>query len=155
MSAASGGETGGSLAVSNTTPNGGDTIQVAGAGYAPQTEVTSCAFSDVVFLGSTTTDSSGRIAMSVTIPRDFVGTHELRAIGSNTAGGSHVNTITIRVRAAGTRSTTTTTTGIPRQLPVTGGNLAMDLWRAFAILSAGEILIGVSMLADRRRRDDD
>ena len=71
----------GPVAVSDTTPEPGDTITVQGSGFDPGSEVKITIESDPVLLATATASTSGSFSADITLPASFTGTHTLKATG--------------------------------------------------------------------------
>lgn len=135
--------------VSTTTPFAGGPLTLSGTGFAPGTPVGIDLFSVVVHLATVTTDGSGNLTKTVTIPADTErGAHTIKLIGSDPGGAPRVLEVRISVVAPGPGGEE------PGQgeLPGTGVS-------GLALIGAlGGILVGAGgltwLLVQRRRRSN-
>lgn len=108
----------------------GQTYQVAGTGFAPNSEVTIVLFSTPTILGAVMSNSQGAFSTTVTIPSSLAaGSHTLVAIGVNAGGTAEANAdVAVQVSVA---STDLSKTGSPTNLLI---QLALLLLVAGALL---------------------
>lgn len=130
-------DTTGTLTVSPSTVAPGGSISVAGTGFRPNTQVTLTLFSDPVSLGTLTSNASGAISGSVSIPAATpTGAHKVEAKGANAAGnGNHLLRADLTVRAGS------------GSIPRTGGSSDFLLPVGIAVVS-----LGILAFAWRERR---
>jgi hypothetical protein len=69
------------VAVSTTDPRPGETITVSGANFAKNTKLEIVLHSNVIVLGTVTTDAQGSFTTTVKMPSDLSGQHELAVVG--------------------------------------------------------------------------
>jgi hypothetical protein len=139
----------GTLTVSDTTPEQGQTITVSGSGYEARTDIRITIQSHLSLLANDETDATGAFSTAVLIPASAeLGAHTLSATGDGASGGTRVLTAAITVVApAGSGGGG----GGGRGLPTTGSALPLASGAVgTALLAAGSVLHGWS----RRRRSD-
>lgn len=137
------------LAAGDAEVVAGETVTVACAGWAPNTEVTATLFSTPVVLGTTVTDAQGRLTQGFTIPADTApGPHTLRMSGLNPQNvPTNVDlALTVVAPAAAAPPAAPSRPGVvpaPR-LPRTGGEALLALGLAAGLLAAGGGALGVA-----------
>lgn len=124
-----------------TTVTPGDTVLVSGSGSLPGAGVAVELHSTPIALGSTMVAADGSFRLVVTIPANApAGAHTLyAALGM---GGGLISTSQLAITVAAVD------VAADGSLVVTGVDLQLALWIAFALLAAGVLLV----LASRRRR---
>lgn len=128
----------GAAQVSDQTPAPGQTVTVSGSGFAPNSPVSIVLEPGSATLGSATSNASGAVSTTVTIPAGTNGSASIVLVGSS-AGGATVRVsvpIAVGSSAAG--------------LPTTGSNSTepMIMWAVAAMAAGGVLVLGVT----RRRR---
>ena len=133
------------LTVNDPTPSCGQTVQVVGTGFLPNTEVTVSIAGQTV--GTVMTDADGNFTFPYTLPTPCdAGDQVIRATDGT-------NTLLVSVTVSSTTETTatsTSTTVATGSLPVTGSSgTTMHLVQAGILMVAGG---GILLLATRKRR---
>jgi LPXTG cell wall anchor motif len=129
----------GAAQVSDQTPAAGQSITVSGSGFAPNSPVSIVLEPGSTTLGTATSNASGAVSATVTIPAGTTGTGSIVLVGSS-AGGATVRVsvpIAVGSSAGG--------------LPTTGTNSTepMIMWAVAAMAAGGVLVVGVT----RRRRN--
>lgn len=133
----------GPVAVSDTSPEPGDTITVQGSGFDPGSEVKITIESEPVLLATTTANLSGAFSADVTLPTSFQGRHTVKATGIAPDGSVRVLATQITIGAG--------------QLPDTSAieqphkGLSDDTL-VLGIAAAGVLLVTGTVLFTARRR---
>ena len=135
------------LRLSRSVVAAGESVGVAGDGFAPGAEVKVSAAGKT--LGSASANSAGSFATDVVIPASVApGTHDVTASGAAAGGGTQVLSASLTVTgAAGSRSDRAS---LGDALPRTGGGDGL-----LPLTAAATILLGVgtaAVVAARRRR---
>lgn len=122
----------------------GDTVGVAGDGFAPGAQVRVAAAG--VTLATVAADAGGSFATDVRIPASTApGLHDVTAAGAGAGGGTQVLSASLTVTGA-SRSDTA---GLGPSLPRTGGDGIVPM----TLAGAGLLALGAaSVVAARRRR---
>lgn len=131
------------VGVSDTVVTPGQPINVAGAGWLPNSEVTLTFFSDPVVLGTAVVDGNGEFTAQVTIPAAATpGRHTLRTTGLGAGGQARTVDVALTVAAAPTPDRAGVTPS-PR-LPRTGGEALVALLTAGGLLAVGSTAVVVA-----------
>jgi len=131
------------LTVNDPTPSCGQTVQVVGTGFLPNTEVTVSIGGKTV--GTAMTDADGNFTFPYTLPTPCdAGEQIIRATDGT-------NTLLVSISVSSTTETTATPTTVATgSLPVTGSSgTTMHLVQAGILMVAGG---GILLLATRKRR---
>lgn len=132
------------LLLSRSVVAAGESVGVAGSGYAPGADVKVSAAG--VTLASVAADPAGAFSTDVVIPRSVPsGTHEVTAAGAGAGGGTQVLSASLTVTGGASRSAS-----LGDALPRTGGG---DGLVPMTVAGAGLLGIGsAAAVAARRRR---
>lgn len=133
------------LLLSRSVVAAGQSVGVAGSGYAPGADVKVSAAG--VSLASVAADSAGAFSTDVVIPRSVPsGTHEVTAAGAGAGGGTQVLSASLTVTGASRSGAASLGDALPR----TGGG---DGVVPMTVAGAGLLGIGsAAVVAARRRR---
>jgi hypothetical protein len=86
------------ISIDNSKLTAGGTFKVSASGFGPLTEVSVYIYSDPVFLGSLTADSTGRIDGEFNVPEGLApGAHTIELTGVDAAGDPLVLTLEVLV----------------------------------------------------------
>jgi LPXTG-motif cell wall-anchored protein len=132
------------LTVNDPTPACGQTVQVVGTGFLPDTTVTITIAGEVV--GTTMSDADGNFTFPYTLPDPCISGEQLIRATDGT------NTLLVSITVSSTTQTTATTPAAG-DLPVTGSSdTSLHLAQAGVLLVAAG---GILLMATRKRRRQD
>ena len=136
------------LRLSRATVAGGETVEVAGDGFATGSTV------DIALagrrLGTATAASTGSISTAVVVPADLApGRHQMTATGPSALGGTQVLSASLTVTAAGGRPLGSAQPAGPAgSLPRTGSSSPVPL----LLVGGALVLLGSGAVVTARRR---
>lgn len=120
--------------ITSTTRSPGQTLEVSGKNFLPDSQVTISLHSNPVVLKTLTTNSQGGFSTTVTVPADTtLGNHQIVVAGLDGDGNPITGTLNLLVA----------------ELPVTGANPISHFWLALQLILAGAVLAGGNSLTKR------
>jgi LPXTG-motif cell wall-anchored protein len=132
----------GGLTISPTSVHAGGSIKVESTGWKPSSSVTITLHSDPVVLDTVTSDASGNVSATATIPAGTdAGAHTIVATGSGTSGSPQELTSNLTVMAA--------SGGGGGSLPRTGAAVAALAMVGLALFGGGALMSAARKRATR------
>jgi|GEM_PF-3551025 len=121
--------------ITSATKAPGQTLEVSGKDFQPNSEITIELHSTPVVLKTMTASAQGTFSTTVTIPADTpLGSHQIVVLGTDVNGNPIVGTLDLTVA----------------QLPVTGASPIGHLFTAMFLLAVGAVLLAVNRLQMQR-----